>query len=314
MRARLAMVEGPRPGAYRRVLEPTHVSTLRVAVVENRVRDDQLASFCRALARAIGAQSQGVVLESYAQVVHGLATSQVDFAWLPPVPAARALIRGAVVPLALPVRDGVFAYSSALFTRTNSSMRSLKDLRRARSAWVDPDSASGYLAMRAFLQSQGIVLEEAFGDERFLGRHERVVRAVLAGDADVGATYAYPKGHRIGGRAAGWRQHRVHVIAHVGPIPSDVVVASAALPEAIVLEVQKAIVDQPGSEMEKAARAVLGAERFVAPLTDYLEPFVSLLRRFEIGSSDAAATDASGAEWAGTNPEVEPELLDLDWE
>ena len=112
-------------------------------------------------------------------------------------------------------------------------MRSPHDLEGARAAWVDRQSVSGYLLIRAHLRSLGIMPERAFTSDRFFGSHEAVVRAVVDGSADVGATFIHLD-ERPGRREprilrAGWGDAKVRVIAHAGPIPSDVVAASTRL-------------------------------------------------------------------------------------
>jgi phosphonate transport system substrate-binding protein len=54
-----------------------------------------------------------------------------------------------------------------------------------RAAWLDPQSASGYLFPRVELLALGVT----FSNEQFFLAPERVALAVLSGDADVGASY-----------------------------------------------------------------------------------------------------------------------------
>ena len=61
-----------------------------------------------------------------------------------------------------------------------------------------------------------------------MGSHEEVVRAVLEGAADVGATFVYLDAKRGIQKRSGWGRERVQVIAHAGPIPADVVAADLA--------------------------------------------------------------------------------------
>ena len=51
-------------------------------------------------------------------------------------------------------------------------------------------SASGYVVPRVGLAAVGVDPRVAFAEERFWHSHEAVVRAVVAGRADFGATYA----------------------------------------------------------------------------------------------------------------------------
>ncbi len=79
----------------------------------------------------------------------------------------------------------------ALFVLERSGLRSPQDLAGVRAAWVDRQSVSGYLLIRAHLRGLGIMPERAFTSDRFFGSHEAVVRAVVEDSADVGATFIH---------------------------------------------------------------------------------------------------------------------------
>src|SRR5262249_2013074 len=159
-------------------------------------------------------------------------------------------------------RNGVSSYSTALFTREGSRFRTLADLDGVRAAWVDRQSAAGYLIIRALLRSKGIDLERAFAADQFLGAHDAGARAVLEGEADVGATFVYMTPGTETIQSAGWGAARVHVIAHAGPIPSDVIASNIRMPASVSKMVQQVLVDSGNAEIKRTARALLGADGF----------------------------------------------------
>jgi phosphonate transport system substrate-binding protein len=136
-----------------------------------------------------------------------------------------------VVPLLSSVRDGATSFHAVLFTRADSGLTRVQDLSAARAAWVAPTSASGYLVPRLALVRRGVSLDEAFDDEVFLDSHGAVARAVLSGDADVGATYAHfedgdPERRLVSsGYLAEDPNADVPILAVGGPIPADMIVA-----------------------------------------------------------------------------------------
>jgi phosphonate transport system substrate-binding protein len=236
-----------------------------------------LDEFCRALAVATGAEVTARGMWHYHRLLEALDTGEVDLAWLPPILALNATARRRVIPLVLPVRNGVSAYSTALFTRPDSRIRTIADLDAARAAWVDRQSAAGYQIIRAYLRTRGVDLDRAFCADQFLGAHDAVARAVLDGEADVGATFVYMDPDGGGIRHAGWGKSPVHIVAHAGPIPSDVIAATIRMPAGVSRLVQRVLVEGGNPELERTARALLGAEGFVAPLPEHLEPLESLL-------------------------------------
>jgi phosphonate transport system substrate-binding protein len=185
------------------------------------------------------------------------------------------------LPIALPVRAGASLYRAVLFSRSDSVVRTPADLVGLRAAWVDERSATGYLLVRAHLESQGTVLAEAFAENLFLGTHEDVAKAVLDGEADVGASYLYPDDTDPAAPAirAGWGDADVRVVAETSPIPVDVIATHRQVPTEVQQLVQKALIDGTSTELMAAAKELLAADGFIAPTAEHLEPIRLLLRK-----------------------------------
>jgi serine/threonine-protein kinase len=163
---------------------------------------------------------------SYAGLVDALVEGVVDAAWLPPVAYARARRLGRVQPLLTFQREGRAAYASALIARAEraAGAASLEDaLRGARVAWVHVWSAAGYLVPRGTLRARGLEPERLFASQALLGSHAAVLRAVVRGQADVGAVgCALDAAGRL--QDAPWlNRGALAVLALSAPIPGDVI-------------------------------------------------------------------------------------------
>ena len=143
-------------------------------------------AFVAAAAEALERDVEVHRAADYRVVLTGLEQGLVDFAWLPPLVGGRALRAGLIDPVAIVMRYGDTEYRTALITRADSRIHELKDLRGVRVAWVDRESASGYVVLRAALAKAGVHLTDAFAHEVFLRSHAAVARAVMKGDVDVG--------------------------------------------------------------------------------------------------------------------------------
>lgn len=238
--------------------------------------DARLQAFCAALSVALGMEVEPHAAADYPSLLDAMNAGRVDVAWLPPVLALRAASAGRALPIALPVRGGVSSFHSALFAKAGTPLRRPADLRGVRAAWVDRNSASGYLVIRASLRAQGVEPMDAFAEERFTGSHEAVVQAVLSGQSDVGATYMH---HTEGSGVwrAGWGDESVHVIARVGPIPADVIAAGIHMPVARIRAVQSALTEEGHPELTEAARELLEADSFMKAESAHLSPLEKLL-------------------------------------
>jgi phosphonate transport system substrate-binding protein len=204
---------------------------------------------------------------SYEDLSTAIVSGYVDLAWLPPIPFMALDARSAISPLVAHQRaDG---FHSALIVAAESPVHSLPSLEGVRAAWVDRESASGFLLARIALAQAGVDLRRAFSEERFFGSHEAVARAIARGVSDFGATYAGVDANGTLTRAP-WLSLdetevlRVRVLARVGDIPSDATVARVNLPESMRDRVVDALLAM--SEKAKNQRLLwrlFGIERFV---------------------------------------------------
>jgi phosphonate transport system substrate-binding protein len=237
--------------------------------------------FCEALSGVMGVQVTAGAYPDYLALLDAMNEGHADLAWLPPVLALRSASQGSTIPLALPIRNGLAWFSAALFARADSAITGLQNMAGSRVAWVDPQSASGYLVIRAWMRSQGHDPQQLFRQEHFLGSHESVVKAVMNGEVEVGATYAHLGEDMQWVRSAGWGSHQVRVLALAGPIPSDVVAASVRLPVPVIRYIRDILVNQMSDALRRACFALLQAEGFVAAESEHMAPLVDLLNHFE---------------------------------
>ncbi|MBW2454477.1 MAG: phosphate/phosphite/phosphonate ABC transporter substrate-binding protein [Deltaproteobacteria bacterium] len=244
-----------------------------------------LDEFCRCLAAVTGVKVTAHGMWHYHHLLEALAVQDLDLVWLPPLLALRAVARAKCVPVAVPVRHGLSTYSSALICRPDSPIRSLDDLKEVRAAWVDRQSAAGYLIIRALLRAKKVDLDAAFSHEKFLGTHDAVAAAVLDREVDVGATFAHfpPDGDPSTDEptAAGWGDADVHIICSAGPIPSDIIAANRSLATGTREAVQRALVELSDPELATAARELLGADSFIAPTKEHLASLRNILDNLE---------------------------------
>lgn len=259
--------------------------TLRIGLVPGE--DDALGSaFVAALGSALGMALETHQAADYRGLAAALEQGVAHIAWAPPVPAARALRSGNVQAAVVVVRNGTTSYQTALITHASTDLESLADLRDVRVAWVDRESASGYLLARAALRGEGVSLTRAFSEEMFVRSHAEVASALKTGRADVGATFvSFTSGTRDVARA-GWRAYGlddddVRILLHAGPIPSDVLLVSRSIGGSHLAALQAAIVDARPALPHQTARDLLHADSFVRATDDHRAMLEELLVTLE---------------------------------
>jgi phosphonate transport system substrate-binding protein len=254
--------------------------TTRPTVRADGPTQGRLGQLCEALTIAADIRIVPHVVSSYSDLLAGLHWGEIQLAWLPPMVALRAISRDSARPLVAPMRAGSAWYWSSLFVRRDSGLSSLDDIRDAHVAWVDHYSAAGYLVMRASLRQQGFDLQRAFREESFLGTHDAVARAVLDGDADVGATFThFDDTGRI--RAAGWGRASVNILKSAGPIPSDVLAASSLLPLATGQLLIGTLTETGHGDVQRTACELFGSTGFATVDREHLGHLEELLSYLE---------------------------------
>ncbi|MEZ4219498.1 MAG: PhnD/SsuA/transferrin family substrate-binding protein [Polyangiaceae bacterium] len=235
--------------------------TLRATVRASGPTRGGLNAFCDALSVTLDTRVSPFLCESYKDLLSELHWGTLALAWLPPMIALKAVGRSGAVPLVAPVRGGSAWYWTSLFCREDSPLQTLDDLKDLRVAWVDPMSSAGYNVIRASLRAQGVNLKTAFSEEHFLGTHDAVARAVIDGEVDVGATYAhFDDAGRV--RTAGWGRAAARSLKFAGPIPGDILAASAQLSPDLREQITDSLLGEGHTDVKRAASSLFSATGF----------------------------------------------------
>ncbi len=216
-----------------------------------RVHGEKVASW---LEHRFDREVRPVLVGDYQALVDAISDGEVDFAWMPPVSFVRAADRGAGV-VAVAQRYGRPTYESAIVVRADSPIIDLVELAGRSIAYVDRDSASGYLFAADLIRER--LCDPRPLEEHFVGSHKAVNDAVRRRWVDAGATYLV---RDADGKVvhAGWldlgapSQAPLRVLATTGPIPCDAIAHRPGLASGLVERLARTLVDA-----DEAGRAVL---------------------------------------------------------
>lgn len=197
-----------------------------------------LREFCHRLSSSTGVRVEPRTVPSNKALLAGVADDSLAAVWAPPLVALELQQRRLAEPLVVLQRGFRAGYHSALFALSSAEITQVTQLRGARVAWVSEDSTSGYVAPRWHLRAIGHPPEGLFAEERFYGGHADVVRAILDGRAEVGATHVAVDAESGQLRSAPWLElgvdaREMRVILLIGPIPGDVIAFSISQPKAL---------------------------------------------------------------------------------
>ena len=197
----LAVVSGVAPQAR----APVELKTLSLGIVSETHQkeiEEHFRDFVRYVTRKLssGTEIEGKVLiaSTPLDLAKLLEQRKVDFYMESAYPTyVINFTHGAGKLLLRRWKGGMADYHSVIFTRRDSGMKRLEDLKGKTIVFEDAGSTSGYLLPKLFLQRRGLKLTEKsrFGGDHpatdigyvFAGTQEKLVDAVLTKQAAAGA-------------------------------------------------------------------------------------------------------------------------------
>lgn len=141
------------------------------------------------LYRKTGAKMSLKILPRYGNIIENFQSSGLDGAFFGSFTYALVHAKAGVEVLARPVAlDNTSTYHGLIFVRKDRGIRTARDMKGKRFAFVDKATTAGYLLPLEYFHDHGIpdykgYLKEAY----FTGTHEDAVYDVLNGKADIGA-------------------------------------------------------------------------------------------------------------------------------
>lgn len=183
-----------------------------------------------AVEKNVGVSFDLKVAQSYGAVVEAMCNGTADVAFVGPVSYLQAKERGCADLLAVAVKDGQSVYHAGIFSRTDSALNSLPDLKNKSIALGDVNSTTSFVFPVAMLLQAGIDPVKDLGPLRLAGSHSNSLAALIEGRVDSAALSldSYEKALRAGVTGA----DRVRIIARSEPIPYPPIIMSSKLPDA----------------------------------------------------------------------------------
>ncbi len=201
---------------------------------------------------------------NYEALANDMRKGELSLAWLPPVVFVR-LGEEIALPLVSMRRGASTGFQTALVVNNGSPIQSVDQLTRARAAWVDPWSASGFVLPRIHLSLLGKDPRTVFRTESFHGSHYAAIRAVMDGAADVAGTYAHTgeDGEVKGGGWSDVGMGAIRVLKTLGEVPADLICVHRNVDPETRAKLLKAFMDVSADpQMRPLVKSIFGGEEF----------------------------------------------------
>lgn len=229
-------VPGAAPGA-----EPT----LHLVLTPSQKPTDLLAAgdeFGRVLGRLVGMPVRVTVASDYAAVIEALRNRTADLAFVHPGGYVLAHREARATIVARNLWHGKSSFTSRIFVRKESNIRSVEELRGKTIAFVDPASSSGYIYPMVLLVQRGLVKNRDprtfFKEVVFSGAHDASMRALLNGHVDAIASFDLAREQYVKDPA---ERERIVVVAETPEIPEAGIAARDGLDPALFARVRTAL-------------------------------------------------------------------------
>lgn len=195
---------------------------------------------------AIASSVDFQITKDYEQIIEWLIQDKLDMAYLGPVSYLEAVDRGAKVePLVAPIDKytGQPWYRACIIVQQDSPIKTLKDLKGKRIAFVDKLSTSGYLMPLASFKKLDIDYNQDFSQVIYAGSHSKSITALQDDIVDAAATNipSYIKWQKSGKLTP----KKFKILWESAPIPNSLIVVSKKLPPELIQRLKQAFISSP---------------------------------------------------------------------
>src|SRR4029077_15500825 len=218
---------------------------LHLVLTPSQKPTDLLATgdeFAKVLTKLSGIPVRVTVASDYAAVIEALRNRTADLAFVHPVGYVLASREAKATIVVRNLWHGKSSFTSRIYVRKDSGIKTLEDLRGKTMAFVDPASSSGYIYPMVLLIQKGLVKNRDpktfFREVTFAGSHDASMRALLNGHVDAIASFDMAREQYLKDPA---ERERLAFVAETPPIPEAGIAAREKLDPAIFAKVREAL-------------------------------------------------------------------------
>lgn len=237
------------------------------------------------LSKKIGVELQFTILSRYGNIIDRFEAEHMDGAFFGSFTAALAIKKLGVQPLARPVNlDNTSTYHGYIFTRKKSGIKHASDMKGKKMAFVEKATTAGYIFPLAYLRENGITdIDHFFSDYFFAGSHDAAIKAVLNGEADLGAA-KHSMYDRV--RLEDPRVDReLAIIAQSPDVPSNGLCVRKGLDEKLKQKLKQALLGVQGDPEGEPVLKKFGAIKFIETSAGDYRPVFDIVKRAGIDIS-----------------------------
>ena len=244
---------------------------LHLVLTPSQKPTDLLATgdeFGRVLTKLTGIPVRVTVASDYAAVIEALRNRTADLAFVHPGGYVLASREAKATIVVRNLWHGKSSFTSRIFVRKDSGIKSVEELRGRTIAFVDPASSSGYIYPMVLLIQKGLVKNRDpktfFKEVVFSGAHDASMRALLNGHVDAIASFDLAREQYLRDPA---ERERLVFIAETPEIPEAGIAARPGLDPAVFARIRAALLQIRAPEYADLLKRLYEIDGF-APAED----------------------------------------------
>ncbi|UCE78480.1 MAG: phosphate/phosphite/phosphonate ABC transporter substrate-binding protein [Nitrospiraceae bacterium] len=228
------------------------------------------------LSKETGVTVKLTILSRYGNIIERFTNEKMDGAFFGSFTGAMAIQKLGLVPIARPVNlDGASTYHAHIYTRKESGIKSVKDMKGKKMAFVEKATTAGYIFPLAYLKENGVDnIGTFFSEYFFAGSHDASLVAVLDGKADIGASkntvfeWVKEQDPRV--------DQEIVILAESAKVPSNGLLVRKGLDRGIIDKLKQSLLNLDSSSEGKEVLKKFRAQKFIETTVDDYKPvFVS---------------------------------------
>jgi phosphonate transport system substrate-binding protein len=228
------------------------------------------------LSERTGLEVKFTILSRYGNIIDSFESKGLDGAFFGSFTGAMAIQRLGVVPLARPVNlDGQSTYHGYIYTRKDSGIKNVADMKGKKFAFVERATTAGYIFPLAYLKEHGVTdVDSFFSGYFYAGSHDASLYAVLNKEADVGASKntVYDWTRKSDPRI----DKEIVILAESSKVPSNGLCVRSDLGTTIRLKLKDVLLNLDGNPAGKLVLEKMKAVKFIETTVDDYQPVLTL--------------------------------------
>jgi phosphonate transport system substrate-binding protein len=219
--------------------------------------------FGKVIAKLTGIPVRVTVASDYAAVIEALRNRTADLAFVHPGGYVLASREAKAMIVVRNLWHGKSSFTSRIYVRRESGLKTLEDLRGKTMAFIDPASSSGYIYPMVLLIQRGLVKNRDpktfFREVVYAGAHDAAMRALLNGHVDAIASFDMAREQYLSDPA---EREKIAFVAETPPIPEAGIAARDGLDAAVFARVRAALLQLRGPAYAALLKRVYDIDGF----------------------------------------------------